>query len=149
MKQSKPDNTTWEEYAYEENCTESKKYTEFGEAMATQTRAALRELEKFDKSRYRVETDGRDARVWPEGWDMDVDDVLHLRDALRDREIGDETVSIRCHSAGPSEEVSENFPPELTRGVTIRLWADVEETRETLDHLLGALNEVAAKTEGY
>ena len=149
MTQSKPDGATWEEYAYEENCIESEKYSEFCESMASQARDAIREVEDLDASRYRVETDGTDVRVWPEGWEMEVDDVLRLRDALREYRVGDKTVSVRCHSAGPSEEVSENFPPELTRGVTIRLWADVEETRETLDHLLGALNEVAAKTEGY
>ena len=79
---------------------------------------------------------------------MDIDDVLHLRDALRGYAVGDETVSLRCHSAGMRNEVSENLPSELTRGVTIRLWADVEETQETLEYIFGALDEVAARTEG-
>lgn len=142
---SKPDDTTWEEYAYEQNCTESEEYSEFAESMAEQARDALRELEVLDESRYRVKANGREASVWPEGWEMDVDDVLHLRDALRGYAVGDETVSLCCHSAGMRNEVSENLPSELTRGVTIRLWADVE---ETLEYIFGALNEVAARTEG-
>lgn len=54
--------------------------------------------------------------------------------------------SIRCPSAGPKTEVSENFPDDLTRGVTIQLWADVVENQETLEFLFRWVNEAMEKT---
>lgn len=150
MTRSKPDDATWKDYAYEQNCIKSEEYTEFAEVMAEQARDALRESEVLDESRYCVEaTDRNSAGVLADGWEMGVDDVLRLRDTLRECGVGDETVSVRCNTAGPKTEVSENLPRGIPRGVVFELWADVEETQELLGEMFGCVEEAMAETGGY
>lgn len=150
MTRSKQEDETWMEYAYEENCIESEEYTEFREEMAAQARDALRESEELNESRYRVEvTDRNTAGVLADGWEMDVDDVLPLRDTLRGCDIGDETVSVRCNTAGPRTEVSENLPRGISRAVMFELWADVKEKQELLGDMFGCVDGAMAETDGY
>ena len=127
----KTDGKTWEEYAT------------FVDVMAEQSRQAIQSSE-LDADRYRI--DERRERgvvyVWSDGWEMEVEDVVRLRDVLRDCGVGDESVAVVCNSRGPNKDVHRGeLPSGVPRGVTVELWSDVKRGDETLEMIRGSLDE--------
>lgn len=145
----KSDFETWEEYAYEPNTLTSEEYAKFAEKMAEQTREALLKSNLYP-GRYRVDErqEKRKVIVWADGWEMDVDDVLHLRNEIQTYGVGDETVAVECSPRGPEKEVVKTIPDEIPRCVQIQLRADFEETDEMLASIFTSVNEAMAHTDG-
>ena len=110
----KPDDKTWYWYLNTEEKEQEMReqsWEEFGGVMAAQSRDALREVGGLDESRYVVEA-GHRPSVKADGWQMkSKEDVVRLRDALREAGIGDDSVGVYATPRDSNGEVAE-LPPE-------------------------------------
>lgn len=90
----KPDDKTWKDYLGTPVDPAADDYMRFCELMVEQTRQVIDEADELDADRYRVEINDGPAIVRGDGWDMDDESAVQVRDALRGHEIGDGTVTV-------------------------------------------------------
>lgn len=78
--------------------------------------------------------------AWSDGWEMDVDEVLRLRE--RGYDVGDEAVAIACNTRGPDKEVIRRDLPRGVRrlGTEAVYCGDNEEGEERVQ--LGLVDEI-------
>jgi len=99
----KPDVTTWGEYVSSAADDDEMfdRLSEFASAMADETRRVIRQSDELNADEFDVSEDSKSVDVTADGWEMDKDDTVRVRDALRAEGVGDESVDVYCD---PMEE---------------------------------------------
>ncbi|WP_254273758.1 hypothetical protein [Haloarcula marina] len=96
---SKPDDMTWQKYIYDASEDEEEiksKQPAFVEYLVLETEEALTESNELDEGRFDVAESNRWVTLEADGWQMDdQDEAVRIRDALREQDIGDESVRVR------------------------------------------------------
>ena len=100
----KPEDKTWGEYVSSAADDEDQmfdRYSEFASAMADETRRVIRQSDELESDELDVSNDSKGVDVAADGWEMDKDDTIRVRDALRAEGVGDDSVGVYCD---PMEE---------------------------------------------
>ena len=128
---TKPDDVTWQEYIYGGGAEDGGR-EEFGVALAEQARKALQQSE-MDESRYEVEA-GQRPRITASGWEMDEqEDVVELRDVLREAGIGDESVGVYVTPRDSQGEIAELPPDHAPVDVEYEVFINLKRNQEAID----------------
>jgi hypothetical protein len=129
---TKSDDTTWYEYLYGDE-KEGEGHETFGEMMAEEVQDAL-EAGELDESRYRVKP-GHRPSVKGAGWQMtEMEEVVRLRDALREEGVGDESVGVYATPRDSVGKIAE-LPPEHvgTQDFEYEVFVNVKQNQEAID----------------
>lgn len=131
MKMEKSDSATWQTYIFEQsedNDEIKSKLGEFVEYLIGETNEALRMSEELDEERYSLEDAGRWVKVSAKGWVMDSEDeVVRVRDALREVGVGDESVGVYCSPRSVKKGGPAPLPPIVEEyDVLVQLHREVE-----------------------
>ncbi|QCW01901.1 hypothetical protein [Natrinema pallidum] len=132
----KPDDETWYEYLYGDGEVDGGR-EEFGEEMASEVKEALQQSE-LDESRYEVEA-GQRPNITASGWEMvEQEDVVELRDVLREAGIGDESVGVYVTPRDSQGEIGELPPDHAPGDIEYEVFVNLKRNQEAIDD--GAAN---------
>lgn len=147
MNMEKPDSTTWQDYIYEQSDGRDEiqsKQPAFVDYLVDETERAIRESPGVDESRFVIEESNRWVSVEADGWTMDgEDEVVRVRDALREMDIGDESVRVVCMPWSAEDWGPGPLPPRGGYEYTVQ----VELMRER-EIFAGAVGQASEKMNG-
>ncbi|SER50231.1 hypothetical protein [Natrinema salaciae] len=127
----KPGDVTWYEYLYGDDAMDGGR-EEFGEEMASEVREALQQSE-LDESRYEVEA-GQRPRITASSWEMnEKEDVVELRDVLREAGIGDESVGVYVTPRDSQGEMVELPLDHAPVDVEYTVFVNLKRNQEAID----------------
>lgn len=126
----KPGDVTWYEYLYGDDEGDGGR-EEFGEEIASEVKEALKQSD-LDESRYEVEP-GHRPQVTASGWDMDKQDVVELRDMLREAGIGDESVGVYVTPRDSQGEIVELPLDNAPVDVEYEVFVNPKRNQEAID----------------
>jgi len=132
----KPGDVTWYEYLYGDDAADGGR-EEFGEEIASEVKEALQQSD-LDESRYEVEA-GQRPNIAARGWEMvDKEDVVELRDVLREAGIGDESVGVYVTPRDSQGEIGELPPDHAPGDIEYEVFVNLKRNQEAIDS--GAAN---------